>query len=304
MKLFVKTFIVYTMAFYFLFFIGGAAANYTAPTFPSCPTPGAELKINYDYGSHQIVGEQGQRLGSDAVYRLGNNNFLQCFCPLEGSTGIQTAWLAAGNLSYEEKNNLIASGWIDAGSGVVWDLSDQDYLAKNTNFSCQAASNNMSTPTPTQLSPIPETRVGGSSSSNDNDTVCRSDKPSTPSLNIASQTGNSVTLSWTSSEHATDYSVYYGPQANKSIYSVPSTNKVTSYTISDLENKQEYCFVVRAKNNCAQGENSNEVCTTTNTILGASSLPFTGKTDTTPYVVGIGISGLLLTSYGLRKKKA
>src|SRR5687768_3170986 len=95
-----------------LFFIKVTSVSaLTLPEFPSCTDYNGELKVFYPTGQHAIVGVEGLKSGSDKVFFLSNNNYLQCFCPLEGP-GIQTNWLAAGNLSQEEINDLVTRGWI------------------------------------------------------------------------------------------------------------------------------------------------------------------------------------------------
>src|SRR4030042_4057929 len=65
-----------------------------SPEFPNCPKDYQGNIVHYDRNAghmHQIVG--GSLLaGGDDVYYLDNGNFLQCFCPDEGDSGIQTNW--------------------------------------------------------------------------------------------------------------------------------------------------------------------------------------------------------------------
>ncbi len=113
-----------------------ANAQLQLPAFSSCQNPIGTIQANYDQGNHAIVGIQGLQSGSDTVYSNGDNNFTQCYCPLPLTNGIQTNWLAAGNISKEDQNVLITQGWILIPNGADWGLSAQPYLAKNTDFSC------------------------------------------------------------------------------------------------------------------------------------------------------------------------
>lgn len=106
--------------------------------FPSCqntlPTPGD--KAHYVFGIHQIVG--GPLLwGSDDVYTLADGNYLQCFCPVTGNTGIQTNWL---------RSLTPIQGWFFE-NGAQWNLGNYTYAAQNVDFSC-----NPEDPTPTPTS--------------------------------------------------------------------------------------------------------------------------------------------------------
>jgi hypothetical protein len=70
------------------------------------------------------------------VFSLEGDNFTQCYCPTNGQIGIKTNWLAAGSISKEDQNVLITQGWVYILDGAGWGLSNQPYLAKNTEFSC------------------------------------------------------------------------------------------------------------------------------------------------------------------------
>jgi len=119
-----------------------------APTpfiFPSCesllPTPGD--KAHYPTGLHQIVGGSLTE-GSDDVYSLDQNNFVQCFCPSDGDQGIQSNWL---------RQDESIDGWFFL-NGTQWDLGDLNYAVQNLSFNCQATPTPTPTPTPT-ISPTP-----------------------------------------------------------------------------------------------------------------------------------------------------
>lgn len=121
-----------------------ANTSVNPPDFPSCTT-----KIfsengdwsHYDSGSHEILGI-GRRDGSDDVYSLSDGNFLQCFCPTVGSEGIQTNWwnVDREGLGESEIDEFTSSGWTEISDGSDWNLFDEKYLAKNSNFSCEEPS--------------------------------------------------------------------------------------------------------------------------------------------------------------------
>lgn len=140
----------------------------STPFFPSCPNPGGTQVASYDTGLHWIVGNPVLQFGSDKVYNTGNNNFVQCFCPLTeegsptGGQGIQTNWLRVGSMSDAEKNALIAKGWILVPNGADFGLLPEPYLARNLNFAC---SNNCDTRITTSLTGVQTTiRITSSAS--------------------------------------------------------------------------------------------------------------------------------------------
>lgn len=118
-----------------------ARAEFIPPSFPACPGGSGNIKANYPEGQHAIVGVTGLQFGSDKVFSIGDNNFLQCYCPPQGS-GTQTNWLSANNISQVDKNNLITQGWVLIPNGADWGLEPIPYLAKNSSFSCGGGGGN------------------------------------------------------------------------------------------------------------------------------------------------------------------
>ena len=108
------------------------------PYFPRCPSPGGTLVVSYSEGWHWIVGDPALKWGSDSVYHIGSNNYVQCYCPLNGNTGqgIQTNWLKISNISEDQKNQLLSQGWILVENGADFGLPQGVYLAKNSFFTC------------------------------------------------------------------------------------------------------------------------------------------------------------------------
>ncbi len=108
----------------------------TPPTFPTCPHVDAPVKVYYPTGLHWIVGNSQLQEGSDVVYSLGSNNYVQCFCPTTGTNGIQTNWLFIQGVAHTVISNYLKQDWISVPSGASFDLSDQPYVAKNSSFTC------------------------------------------------------------------------------------------------------------------------------------------------------------------------
>lgn len=113
----------------------------SAPQFPSCSNPSGNIKVEYVDGLHAIVGETVLRKGSDKVYSLFDGNVLQCFCP-ENGAGVQTNWWKLGKLSQGEIDTLKTQGWHFVPSGAAWGLTNDPYLAKNTDYSCKTSGGN------------------------------------------------------------------------------------------------------------------------------------------------------------------
>lgn len=144
---FFTSFISLTLVFATTFIFVPRAHATQAPAFPSCVNPQGTLIANYPQGIHGIVGTSQQYQGSDKVYKINENQVLQCFCAVDGN-GIQTNWLKATQFSENDIASFTAAGWIYIPSGSSWGLDEDPYLAKNSSFSCIA-------------------QVGGTSSSSD-----------------------------------------------------------------------------------------------------------------------------------------
>ncbi len=110
------------------------------PQFPSCVVPRGNIKAHYDTGSHGIIGQPQLFVGSDSVYEVSENTLIQCFCPAEGSEGIQTNWWKIGQVTEDEVNRLKNIGYYYVPTGKVWGLEDTSYVAKNINYVCKTVS--------------------------------------------------------------------------------------------------------------------------------------------------------------------
>lgn len=139
-----------------------ATCTIPTPTPTPTPVPLCETLIppgdqaNYPIGEHQIVGEEGQRTGSDNVFSAINfsiepYDFVQCYCPVEGSEGIQTDWVRTDEFRTESP----VDGWyfIDDTLNNQWGLGNYMYLAKNSSFICQPIPTPSIEPSPTPLLP-------------------------------------------------------------------------------------------------------------------------------------------------------
>ncbi|MBI4067573.1 hypothetical protein HY407_04265 [Candidatus Gottesmanbacteria bacterium] len=115
------------------------------PIFPSCANPPGDVRVSNSSGNHGILG-LGSLSGSDTVYNLEDGNILQCFCAENGS-GIQTNFWKISSLSQEEIDQLKSLGWTFIPSGSIWGLSNEPYMAINSNYSCRGTTTTTTTTT-------------------------------------------------------------------------------------------------------------------------------------------------------------
>lgn len=110
-------------------------AQTTPPDFPACSNPQGTLRVQYNSGTHGIVGDSASHSGSDSVYSVDEERTVQCFCTLDGG-GIQTNWWKISSLTQNEIDTLVNLGWHFVPSGLPWGLSPDPYMAKNSEYAC------------------------------------------------------------------------------------------------------------------------------------------------------------------------
>ncbi len=149
--------LVYIVALYLILLTNlNSVYAISEPTFPSCLNPQGEVRVSYDSGTHGVVGNGNTFTGKDTVYNLSQTAHMQCLCADNGQ-GIQTNWINASGYSQEEISILTSQGWVLIPDGSAWGLSNDPYLAANSNYSCHGNSNGGGT--------------GGSSTSSSNSNV-------------------------------------------------------------------------------------------------------------------------------------
>lgn len=101
-------------------------------------------------------------------------------------------------------------------------------------------------------------------------------------------------LEWDPVSKATHYTVSYGPSPGNYLWGVPNTGNVTSTIIGDISGG---CFVVRAVNDCAPSDPSNEFCTgqIAPQVLGLSTTGGSGGINPVTFWFG-----LMAFIFGLR----
>ena len=94
--------------------------------------------------------------------------------------------------------------------------------------------------------------------------TCDDPKPNTPTNLFAEDMGSGqVSLIWThpsTPPSFTHYLLAYGPSSGYYLYGNPNIGSGNSYIVSGLTTGAQYCFYVKAINNCMPGDPSNEDC--------------------------------------------
>lgn len=105
------------------------------PSFPNCPFPGGELIASYDSGTHGVPGDVANYTGEDHVYKINENQVVQCLCADDGQ-GVQTWWWKQPSLTATQEAILNKDGWVRVPNGANWGLDATVYFAKNTYHDC------------------------------------------------------------------------------------------------------------------------------------------------------------------------
>lgn len=239
----------------------------TPPDFPACNSYSENGDWeHYDYGWHQIVGD-GLLEGSDDVYTFGDN-FVQCFCGTNGD-GIETYWW---------RSDTVVDGWF-VENGLVWNLGDYQYLAKNVEYDCSPEE---PTPTPTPTDDGDDNGDGGDTP------ICPESSPTaSPELQAFYTSDTSVMLTWNSVGPVTHYMIRYGTSSGNYQYGSTNIGNVISYEVKDLDANQTYFFQLAGVNECAAGHWSNEISPSRGRILAAHTTVDAG------FGSGLGIIALI-----------
>lgn len=159
------------------------------------------------------------------------------------------------------------------------------------------------TPTPTPTSPPPPPSDGGDDGGTGGPGEpwsCGAVKPPAPTL-LSVTPSTSVDLAWTAVDPVTHYQISYGFSSGDYIYGVDNTGNVTSYNVGGLDPGADYCFAVRAINDCMPSDLSNEICTGVGRgqVLGATTLADTGSFAENLFYL-LYIMGSVCAGLGLR----
>ena len=260
------------MLIFLLFGVVNTFAEGNPPTFPQC-----ETRIftengdwsHYDFGSHEILGI-GRREGRDDVYSLPDGNFLQCFCPVGSTDGIQTNWwnVQRAGLTSDQIAGFVFQGW-EAESGADWNLYSEQYLSKNQNFSCAQI-----TPIPTISAPTQRGLTQASAP------VCTSEAVTVAPLyskgNLSRIGADSIKITWIVTDgHAQKYGIHYGNDPDKLAWYTEVYGHETNEAVINSVPQGNIYFKV-----CSIGTCGDAICgSDVPTVLGATTkLPSTGTT--------------------------
>lgn len=129
--------------------------------------------------------------------------------------------------------------------------------------------------------------------------VCGASTPNAPYLRSATAIGgNKVKIEWNKVDNATHYTISYGPSSGNYLYGVPNAGDTDNFTIEGMSGG---CYVVRAVNDCAPSEASNEVCVGAGEVLGIKTKVL-GATGSYPKGSILQAVGLMLIALGILKK--
>lgn len=280
------------------------AANDTVPNFPSCTTKTADGDWSHSaQGFHHVPGQEATIEGSDDVYYVSEGNFVQCLCPTNGTSGIQTNWWNVDGVSPETiAQHKQQQGWMEE-QGSAWNLMSHTYLAQNVNYSCAEVTPTPTptgtvspTPTPTQVPP-----VGGSNSPMPSAPQCPDPAPTAPTLLSVSKSGaDGVELVWSEPDSNVNYYIIsYGYEQNKEMFGVPNTGKTTRFRIGGLDLNKKYFFKVRSQKGCAVSGASNEL-SYPQTVGKIKNLANTDSRITFWLLVSGVFAGLSLAAWSLK----
>ncbi len=116
-------------------FVSPTFALSEPPTF-TCEAPVGNTIADFNEGTHGIAGESATFVGSDIVYSVDSDHVLQCFCPTDSNSGIQSNWAKLNDTSEETINYYQKLGWSYVPNGTAWGLDDSAYIVKNEYFGC------------------------------------------------------------------------------------------------------------------------------------------------------------------------
>lgn len=116
------------------------AHSVAIPGFPACTAPQGDIKANYSDGTHGIIGSTATYTGSDTVFQLSAETLVQCYCPKDGTTGIQSNWWKTSLLSETDIEILKNDSWNYVPNGALWGLEKAPYLVKNNEYTCGGGS--------------------------------------------------------------------------------------------------------------------------------------------------------------------
>lgn len=243
------------------------------PSFPRCEdrlAHGRGDRSHLDSGTHGIPGK-GNLEGRDDVYTLAEGNFLQCFCPTSGDTGIQSNWwyingLPLGRVDIDAYER---DGWLFEENGADWNLLAGPYLIKNIDFSCKGGTTPTATTTPSpSTSSRPSATPGPTSQCS---VLTASPKDGTAPLTVKfTGSGNDPNGSIQS------YEFNFDDASNSQQQVVAQTGSEATHTYN---NAGSYTTTLKVKDSAGNWKGGNSECKQTIIVKAAPGVG--GSSDTT-----------------------
>jgi len=282
------------------------------PTFPSCggaTNPGDYKSVS---GYNRIVGVNEAVYSNSDTYKQNNNNYVQCVCYLPAQTrGVQVNWWSADNLSQEEVNYFVSSGWIDA-QGKDWGLDNKRYLAYKVNYQCPVINRPTGTVTPAAGSPTPTQRISPTPTKVSELRTTVTPTPTVTGMSCDAKIPTNVRLLslkkidpdcldavWSvSASTVTGYEVKYGTESGVYTQTEKTEGRGTTKRICGLDLEKPVYVTVKAQNGCALSTISNEL-RYPKTVTTSGTLADTAGGEDWFMAFGVIVGGLILWK-GLR----
>lgn len=115
------------------------------PPLFACNSPVGLVSSQYGNGVHGVPGQANTYAGADTVYQIDDDHVLQCLCPDNATSGIQSNWWKVSGLSQSDIEYFQRRGWVLVPDGSLWGLAAAPYLVKNDSYACQGGVGGVST---------------------------------------------------------------------------------------------------------------------------------------------------------------
>ncbi len=164
MKYYLVNMYVYAFATILFVCMAPIVSAASTPQFFHCLNPQGPVIATYSSGIHGVAGDSTSYSGSDVVYHLSGDDYVQCLCSTSGE-GIQTNWWKIADINDPDVNYFTQVGWVSIPDGSAWGLAHGQYLAYNKNYSCIGGAGGGSTNTSTTTSTSASSQSSSASSS-------------------------------------------------------------------------------------------------------------------------------------------
>ncbi len=268
--------------FFFLTPYAQAADNgrvATPPNFPRCVdklAQGRGDRSHLDSGTHGIPGK-GNLEGRDDVYTLTDGNFLQCFCPVSGATGIESHWWYINGLPMGrvDIDAYTRDGWLFEENGSDWNLLNGPYLIKHSDFSCNGA----------QATATPSITAAPSATSTNAPTATPGPTSQCSALTASPKDGTApLTVKFTGAGNDPNgsiqsYEFNFDDVSNNQQQVVQQTGSEVTHTYN---NAGTFTATLKVKDSAGNWKGGNSECKQTITVKAAPGVAGASDTDQLP----------------------